>query len=434
MRNSVSDKIERIIGPLPGQSEARVSSVMTLAVGLVLCALSLYYGFHGKTFLGRPMGNDFVQFYAAGQVLNQHQPARIYETPYFVRLEHEALPEMPPTEMLPFAYPPVVAQLFRPLALLPYRWAFCAWLVFSLGVYASGVWLLFRDRDCARYRRTAFLLSLSTPVFMLETWMDGQISVITFFVVVLFVYCFENRWLALAGLALGFASYKPSLIALPAAVMILGGCWRMFAGLGCSTALMVLASIATAGTNGFWLWIVRLRAFGSLATSNEAVLPRTKYVDLNSFFAVLLGGNLVARVIAAVAISAAFAILAWTWWRTRRQQPVEVQRYLWAATFTWTLMINIYVAVYDVILLVPAAALVTRSLAGRGKREQAELQVWLMVLWLAPWITQPCANYLRLQILTLVLAGFGYWALTLTRADPAPRLAVPQRSGVADAA
>jgi hypothetical protein len=429
MRIPVSEQIERIVGPLPGQGEARVASLMTLAVGLILCALSLYCGFHDKTFLGRPMGNDFVQFYAAGQVLNQHQPELIYDIPYLARLEHEALPEMARTEMLPFAYPPVVAQLFRPLALLTYRWAFCAWLVFSLGVYASGVWLLFRDRVCASYRRTAFLLSLSAPAFMLETWMGGQLSVITFFVVVLFVYCFENRWLALAGLALGFASYKPSLIAVPAAVMILGGCWRMLAGLGSSAAVMVLASIATAGINGFWLWILRLRAFGSLATGNAAVLPRTKYIDLNSFFAILLGGNPVARVIATAAISAAFAVLAWFWWRSRHEQLFETQRYLWAATLTWTLIINIYVAVYDAILLVPAAALVARSLAGGNKQKQAEMQVWLVLLWLAPWLTQPAANYLRLQILTVVLAGFGYWVLTLASGDSASRLPASGMTG-----
>jgi hypothetical protein len=425
MRISFPAKIERIVGPLPGQGEARAVSLLTLTVGAVLCALSLYSGFHGETLLGRPMGNDFVQFYAAGQILNRHEPALIYDTPYLVRLEHKALPEMAPSEALPFAYPPAIAQLFRPLALLPYGWAFCVWLVFSMVVYASGLWLLFRDRLCASYRRTAFLLSLSAPAFMLETWMGGQISVLTFFAVVLFVSSFENRWLALAGLALGFASYKPSLIAVPAAAMILGGCWRMLGGLGIGTALMALASIATAGIDGVWLWVLRLRAFGSLATSNYAILPRTKYVDLNSFFAILLGGSAVARAVAAVSILAAFGILAWAWWQSRRQQAHETQRYLWAATLTWTLIINIYVPVYDTILLVPVAALVARSLAKRGQRERAELQVWLMLLWLVSWLTQPCAHYLRLQILTVVVAGFGYWALTLARANPGACLPEP---------
>jgi alpha-1,2-mannosyltransferase len=433
MEKSIPEKIQRMIGPLPGQREARAYSSIALAGGIIACALSLYYGFHGETFMGRPLGSDFVQFYAAGRLLNQHQFARIYDIPDFARLQHEIVPEMAPTQMLIFAYPPALVQLFRPFALLPYKWAYCAWLVFSLAVYASGLWLLFRNRLCASYRRTAFLLSLSAPMYTLETWIGGQLSVITFFAVALFVYCFENRWLALAGLALGLASFKPSLIAIPAAMMIVSGCWRMFAGLCTSTALMILVSITTAGVDGFGLWIGRLKVFSSIATSNDPILRRTKYVDLNSFFTILLGGNSVARGIATLATALAFLILAWSWWRSRHQSH-DVQRFLWAATLTWTLMINIYVPVYDTILLVPAAALVARSLAGRSKQVQAALQVWLILLWLVPWLTQSWADYLRLQILTVVLAGFGYWALTLARANSASTLSVPQESAVLDAA
>lgn len=207
----------------------------------------------------------------------------------------------------------------------------------------------------------------------------------------------------------------------------------MLAGLSASVASMVLASIATAGVDGFWLWIQRLRAFSLYATSNEAILRRTKYVDLNSFFSILLGGNSVARGIATVATAAAFLILARTCLRSRHLSH-EFQRYLWAATLTWTLIINIYVPVYDTILLVPIAALLARSLAGWSKRQQRALQIWLIALWLIPWLTQSWADYLRLQILTLALAGFGYWALTLVRARSSSPLSVPQESAVLDAA
>jgi len=207
----------------------------------------------------------------------------------------------------------------------------------------------------------------------------------------------------------------------------------MLAGLSASVASMVLASIATAGMNGFWLWIQRLRAFSLYATSNEAILRRSKYVDLNSFFSILLGGNSIARGIATVATAAAFLILAWSWLRSRHLSH-EFQRYLWAATLTWTLMINIYVPVYDTILLVPIAALLARSLAGWSKQQQRALQIWLIALWLIPWLTQSWADYLRLQILTLALAGFGSWALTLVRARSASPLSVPQESAVLDAA
>ena len=76
MERSIPEKIQRVIGPLPGQREARAFSTFALIGGLVACGLSLYYGFRGETFMGRPMGSDFVQFYAAGKLLNQHQPAR----------------------------------------------------------------------------------------------------------------------------------------------------------------------------------------------------------------------------------------------------------------------------------------------------------------------------------------------------------------------
>ncbi len=433
MERSIPEKIQRLIGPLPGQREARAFSVLALIGGLVACGLSLYYGFRGETFMGRPMGSDFVQFYAAGKLLNQHQPAVIYDIPAFTELQHQVVPEMAPTQMLVFGYPPVVSELFRPFALLPYRWAYCVWLVFSLTIYASSLWLLFRTLLRASYRRTAFLLALSAPMYTLETWIGGQLSVVGFFAVVLFLCCFEKRWPVVAGLALGLTTYKPSLMAIPAAVMILGGCWHMLAGLSISSAMMILGSVATSGVNGFWMWILRLRVFSAYATSNEAILRRTKYVDLNSFFTVLLGASSVERAIAAIATSAVFLILAWNWWRSRHQAH-EVQRYLWAATLAWTMLINIYVPVYDTILLVPAAALLARSLADRGPREQMSLQVWVIALWLVPWLTQSWADYLRLQILTLALVGFGYWALKLARAGSAFELAAPREDALQDAA
>jgi alpha-1,2-mannosyltransferase len=433
MEKSIPARIERAIGPLPGQREARAFSAFALMAGLIACGLSLYYGFRGETFMGRPMGSDFVEFYAAGKTLNQHQPALIYDLSEFTRLEHEMLPEMSATQMLIYGYPPVVGQLFRPFALLPYKSAYCSWLVFSLALYAAGLWLLFRGWASASYRRTAFLLSLSAPMFTLETWIGGQLSVVTFFAVALFVYCFERRWLVLAGVALGLATYKPSLIAIPAAMMILGGCWRMFAGLCGGSVLLLLGSFATAGVNGLRLWMVQMKVFAGIATTNETIIRRTKYVDLNSFFSILLGGSSAERAIAALAAAAAFLLLGWTWWRAREESH-EVQRYLWAATLSWTLMINIYAPVYDTILLIPAGALVARSLYGRSKREQAGLQVWLIALWLVPWLTQSWADYLRLQILTPVLAGFGYWALTLARDSSALRVAVPQEDAIRDAA
>jgi len=49
-------------------------------------------------------------------------------------------------------------------------------------------------------------------------------------------------------------------------------------------------------------------------------------------------------------------------------------------------------------------------------------------------LTAVMADYLRLQILTVVLAGFGYWALQLARAGSAFQVSVPREDALQDAA
>ncbi len=255
----------------------------------------------------------------------------------------------------------------------------------------ASVWTVGRTQS---YRRTAFLLSLSAPMYTLETWIGGQLSVVGFFAVVLFVYCFEKRWLMLAGLAFGLATYKPSLIAIPAAMMILGACWRMFAGLCGGSVLLLLGSLATAGVNGLRLWMVQMKVFAGIATTNETIIRRTKYVDLNSFFSILLGGSSVERGIATLAAAAAFLFMGWTWWRAR-QQSHDVQRYLWGGHADLDADDQYLRAGLRHHPSGPARRLVARSLYGRSKREQAGLQLWLIALWLVPWLTQSWADYLQ---------------------------------------
>ncbi len=46
---------------------------------------------------------------------------------------------MPDTQMLVFGQAPFIASLFRPFALLPYAWAYVAWLAFSAALYIAAI-------------------------------------------------------------------------------------------------------------------------------------------------------------------------------------------------------------------------------------------------------------------------------------------------------
>ena len=390
---------ERVIGPLPGLKEARAISILALIAGAILCAASLYYGFRGDTFMGRPLGGDFVQFYSAGKILNTGPAAAVYDISTIVRTEHESLPTMPETQMLLFGNAPYIAALFRPLALLPYRYAYCVWLAISLLLYSAALVILIGRR----LPGTAYLMALSSPLFLLETWIGGQISVVAFLGFALFVDCFRRgRWF-LAGLSLSIAAYKPSLVAIPAAMLMVGACWRIVAGLVAGSALAGLVSIATAGIDGCLRWIDTMRVFGLLATGDQASIRRIKYVDFNSFFSILLGANGIARTCAFIATAAALVWLARAWWRARNSDD---RLPLLAATLALMLAANFYVPVYDTIILAAAAVL-----AAEMPVDRKQLRLWLLALYLVPSLTQSFAEFAHLQLLTPLLAGFGLWLL-----------------------
>ena len=75
-----------------------------------------------------------------------------------------------------------------------------------------------------------------------------------------------------------------------------------------------------------------------------------------------------------------------------------------------------------------------RSLPDWSTRQHRAFRLWLLALWLVPWLTQSWADYLRLQILTVAIAGFGYWALTLRRTGSAASASAPKEDAVLDAA
>src|SRR5579864_6641050 len=193
----------RWFGPLPGRREAHAMSLMALVVGIVICGLSLFRGFHGQTLMGRPLGGDFVEFYTIGKILNNYEAFRIYDLQLAVGLQHATLPAMPETEMLVFGHAPYIACLFRPFAALPYAWAYIAWLAFSAALYLLSLLLLFGSGNLPlEYRKTGLLLAVSSVPFILETWIGGQLSVVVFFACALFFYFRHRDRLFLAGIVL----------------------------------------------------------------------------------------------------------------------------------------------------------------------------------------------------------------------------------------
>ena len=131
-------------------------------MSLMLLALSFARAGAGHT-MGVSLGGDHAAFYIAGTILNEHSADQLYDLALQQRLYQRLLPHVPASEALPFANPPFVAVLFRPLALLPYAWSYAVWLVLAAGLYLAALAALWRSQEAipAAERSTALRASSS---------------------------------------------------------------------------------------------------------------------------------------------------------------------------------------------------------------------------------------------------------------------------------
>lgn len=404
-------------------------SALALIAAAVVCGWSVFRGFQGQTFLGRALGGDYAQFYVAGRILNQHEPARLYDLDLEVALQHKFAPGMSKDHMLVFASAPYLAWIYRPLAGLPYAWSYVAWLIFSFALYAASLLLLLGSVPLSRtQQKTGFLLGISSMPFLMETWIGGQISVLGFFAICLFVYSRSKNLPFLSGLGLALAIFKPTLVALPVLMLLCGRRWRVLSGIASGVAALAVASIAAVGLKGCAAWIDTLRFYGRVATGPAAVLRRFKYVDFGSFFRVLLGDSAgLAQILAIIVCAAGVAVLGIAWWRSSSWN-IASRDLLWAATLSASVVLNVYTPIYDALPAAAAAALAAGVFLKRDPEDREALIAWLVLLYLVPWITQSLAEFLRLQLFTLVLAGFAGWALRrASRSEPAGDFAVDRQ-------
>jgi hypothetical protein len=315
---------------------------------------------------------------------------------------------MPETQMLVFGQAPFIASLFRPFALLPYAWAYVVWLVFSAGLYITALALLFRTLRLSKEdSKTGFLLALTVTPFLFETWIGGQVSVVVFFIWVLFFWCLRNDRRIISGIGAGFVLalclFKPTLVALPALMLVVGRRWRVVGGLAAGAAAMALLSLRTVGWDGCRAWLTALSMNRTGAVAAGEAWHHAKYVDILAFCHLLfIHWPTVAGIVSMVVGAITVGWLGRAWWKSGRS---VIDRRLWAATICFTLAINLYTPIYDTVLVVIAMALVVS--------ERQAVGGWLLALYLIPWVTQSFAEFLHLQLMTLALAGFGIWLMEI---------------------
>lgn len=419
VKKVLSGWLGRILGPAPGLKEMNLACWGLFAALLVtrFCyPLWIQYKTGAGSMHIRPA--DFIYFYGIGRIVNEHSLTKLYDYGLQLRTFNEIYP-LQDGAYGPSPYPPFVALFFSPFARIPFVPAFFVWAGVSLGLYLTGIAAVVKGIFPGERLKVSliFCFALAFAPFLYSTLANGQIGTLAVCSVGLAIAQERRSKPFLSGLALSILVYKPTLLLLLIPMLLLTRRFRALCGFITGSALLILAVTACTGLQIWPAYANFLSYFGRVAGFNgQSVLRLWKYVDFNSFFQTVCGGRSMTETVLLICvtatIAAALAVLLWK--SARRGRPA--QSLAWASTLTWTLLLNVYVPVYDSVL---AAIAVVLTLGALKELEWSMAMRWTIFLsvsiCVASWETDAVAVSHGIQLLTILLAVSGLGQLYLLR-------------------
>lgn len=384
---------------------------------LAVFAISFATNVNGRTIFGPALGADFGAFYVAGKIFNSQGHDRIYDAALQHQLYLEHFPQAPPDAQLPYVNAPFFILPFIILARFSYSWAYLFWFLLSLALYIAGFFLVWRTLDGMPRDSwlIALLLTLSFMPFLVECLAGGQTSAVGFFCLALAINRERRGQHVLSGLALSLCAYKPTLLLLVVPMLLITRRYSTLIGFVAGCALLAVVSLLVVGLQGCLGYVNTLLYFTNASTSSVTGLRSWKYVDINSFFRLLVGNHSYLRwTLIAAAFLITLPFLFRYWWESYSSRPTD-RSPDWAVAITWTLVMNVYLGIYDTTLVVLSLLLTTNEFYREDKKDGLWLpqsyKLILLFVYVIPWITQPVARLTNLQIYTIVLALLGSWQL-----------------------
>jgi alpha-1,2-mannosyltransferase len=252
--------------------------------------------------MGKPLGSDFVAFYAASKLALEGDPSGIYAIAKLHPLEKAVIGAE--VGLRPWHYPPSFLIMVFPLALFPYGAAFALWI---LPTWYGSVRLV---RRLAPHFLTPWLFLAFLPAICnLFYGQNGFLSTLVMGGGLLLV---DGRPF-LGGLFLGLLSYKPQLAMVIPVALVAGGNWRALGGAAVSAIGLALISLLVFGIAPWQAFVHNLSYATEILKYNAEYWRRMPTV----FAAVrLLGAGLPLTEALQLAMTlVAIAAVAWIWWK-----------------------------------------------------------------------------------------------------------------------
>ena len=378
-------------------SPARGGAPLTRPIELICFALivgQLVYliaSYRQGSWLAAPgsgaVPTDFVNVWAAGQLVLQGNPAAAYDWPTHKAMEVAALGH-PFEGYFGWHYPPTflpVAALLAKISYVP------AQIIFLLSTFCAYLFCL---RGIIG-ERAGYFLAAAFPA-VLANFIAGQNGFLSAALLGGALLMLVERPI-LAGVLLGLLSYKPHLGLLFPIVLAASGHWRVFITAGIVAALMAIASWGAFGTETWTAF------FANIGHTSQAFLSDgwADLAKMQTAFALVRTLGLseplawsVQAVLALITIAAVTAL-----WRSRADYEVKA-----AALGVGAMLVTPYLYTYDLVVLAVPLAFLGRCGRARGflTHELAGIALACLLVLIFPVVKAPVGFAAVLLVAALI--------------------------------
>ena len=339
---------------------------------------------------------DFLVFHAAARAVFEGKLAIVYDTYALTHLQNTLYAARLPYELgfRPFLYPPLWLLDLLPFGLLPVGISVAAFLA----VTAAACALALRGLGL---RLEAVLAIVVSPaaVWVVIAGQNTYLSVALLYG----GFALLERRPALAGVLLGVLAYKPQVwVLVPLALL----CAREWRALAAAAATVLALSLATLPLFGLDLWL-DFAAAARNASSGAAAAEMFERVHAHMTTLLAAAKILGAGDGAAMALQLAGAVLAVAAvvWAFARHGPSHART---AVLVTATFLVSPYTLNYDLLLMMPAVALLFLHPPSVGYLPTE--RIVYLAAWLIPHFCLDL-NAAGVPLTPLVVMAFGAVAL-----------------------
>jgi hypothetical protein len=342
---------------------------------------------------GRPIGTDFLSFYAAGSLVLDGRSGDVYNMAAHYAREQQIVGAALPHYV--WLYPPIFLLVATPLALMPYMMALAVWQAGTFALYLSVIGAIVRRIPGFVIGPIWLPIAAGFPAVFINLG-HGQNGLLT-------AGLFGTALLALparpvlSGVLFGALAYKPQLALVIPFALLAAGQWRTVVAAGITVmALMAITSLVFDPD----LWL----AFAASTETARKLLIEQGSVGFQKLQSVFAAARMWgASIPVAYAIQGAVSVTvvcctAWVW---RSACSYELKAALLVIA---TLLASPHVLDYDlVILALPIAFTVSAGFAGGFRDYESSV---LAAAWIVPLLSRSIAGATYIPLGLLVVLGF----------------------------